>query len=134
MTDDSTDRRVSLGVPQQILDSLPDDGANAAADLKRAVRGIESSLNDAFERAESDAEAASYAVDAIEHLEDRMETYDAFVPELRAWGQSPIYAIAWRNLQADLIAQIREYEWLDAHVDRERNYRLVEDGIRFGKR
>ncbi|WP_363463773.1 hypothetical protein [Halogeometricum borinquense] len=134
MTDDTTDRRISLGVPQQILDSLPEDGGNAAADLKRAVEGIETSLNDAFERAESDSEAASYAVDAIEHLEDRMETYDAFVPELRAWGQSPIYAIAWRNLQADLIAQIRAYDWLDTHIERERNYRLVEDGIRFDKR
>jgi hypothetical protein len=80
-----------------------------------------------------DAEAAAHAVDAIERLEERMETYDAFVPELRAWGQSPIYAIAWRNLYADLIAQIHDHEWLATHIDRERNYRLVEDGIRFGK-
>jgi hypothetical protein len=134
MADDTSDRRISLGVPQPILDSLPEDGANAASDMQRAVEGIESSLNEAFERASSDAEAAGYAVDAIEHLEDRMETYDEFVPELRAWGQSPIYAIAWRNLQADLVAQIREYDWLDEHVERERNYRLVEDGIRFDKR
>jgi hypothetical protein len=134
MADDTSDRHVSLGVPQPILDSLPEDGANAASDMQRAVEGIESSLNEAFERATSDAEAAGYAVDAIEHLEDRMETYDGFVPELRAWGQSPIYAIAWRNLQADLVAQIREYDWLDEHVERERNYRLVEDGIRFDKR
>jgi hypothetical protein len=30
--------------------------------------------------------------------------------------------------------QINEVEWLAPHVDRERNYRLVEDGIRFGGR
>jgi hypothetical protein len=136
MTDDPSgvDRELSLGVPRGVLDSLPEDGANAAADMKKAVEGIEASLQDAVESAESDAEASSRVVDAVEHLEDRMETYDEFVPELRAWGQSPIYAIAWRNLYAELIAQIYEHEWLAERIDRERNYRLVEDGIRFGDR
>jgi hypothetical protein len=136
MTDDAseTDRELSLGVPQQILESLPEDGANAAADMKEAVGGLQRSLDEAIESADSESEAASYAVDAIEHLEGRMETYDEFIPELRAWGQSPIYAIAWRNLYAELIAQLYEHEWLAAHIDRERNYRLVEDGIRFGDR
>ncbi|MGQ4556651.1 hypothetical protein [Halobellus sp. GM3] len=136
MTGDSTepDRELSLGVPKGVLDSLPEDGANAAADMKTAVAGIEASLREAIESADSDAEAASDAVDAIEHLEAKMETYDEFVPELRAWGQSPIYAIAWRNLYAELIAQLYEHEWLAANIDRERNYRLVEDGIRFGDR
>ncbi|WP_256288739.1 hypothetical protein [Halobellus inordinatus] len=136
MTDDAseTDRELSLGVPQQILESLPEDGANAAADMKEAVGGLQRSLDEAIESADSESEAASYAVDAIEHLEDRMETYDEFIPELRAWGQSPIYAIAWRNLYAELIAQLYEHEWLATHIDRERNYRLVEDGIRFGDR
>ncbi|WP_256545970.1 hypothetical protein [Halobellus inordinatus] len=136
MTDDAseTDRELSLGVPQQILESLPEDGANAAADMKEAVGGLQRSLDEAIESADSESEAASYAVDAIEHLEDRMETYDEFIPELRAWGQSPIYAIAWRNLYAELIAQLYEHEWLAAQIDRERNYRLVEDGIRFGDR
>ena len=136
MTDDAseTDRELSLGVPQQILESLPEDGANAAADMKEAVGGLQRSLEEAIESADSESEAAGYAVDAIEHLEDRMETYDEFIPELRAWGQSPIYAIAWRNLYAELIAQLYEHEWLAAHIDRERNYRLVEDGIRFGDR
>ena len=122
---------LSLGVPRQILDSLPDD-EDAAADMQRAVAGLESRLNDAIEAADSDREAAGAAADAVDHLEDRLERYDAFVPELRAWGQSPIYAIAWRNLQAELIAQIRDHEGLSAHLDRERNYRLVDDGIRFG--
>jgi len=136
MTDDAseTDRELSLGVPQQILESLPEDGANAAADMKEAVGGLQRSLEEAIESADSESEAAGYAVDAIEHLEDRMETYDEFIPELRAWGQSPIYAIAWRNLYAELIAQLYEHEWLATHIDRERNYRLVEDGIRFGDR
>jgi hypothetical protein len=129
-----TDRELSLGVPQQILDSLPEDGGNAAADMKRAVGGLESRLNRLVAEADGDAAAAGRVVDVVEHLEGRMETYDEFVPELRAWGQSPIYAVAWRNLQADLIMQIHEHEWLAAHIDRERNYRLVEDGIRFGKR
>ena len=136
MTDDAseTERELSLGVPRGVLESLPEDGDSAAADMKQAVAGLEGSLEDAIESADSDAEAASYAVDVVEHLEDRMETYDGFVPELRAWGQSPIYAIAWRNLQADLVMQIRDHEWLADHLDRERNYRLVEDGIRFGDR
>ncbi|WP_144904347.1 hypothetical protein [Halobellus captivus] len=136
MADDGsdTDREFSLGVPRGVLESLPEDGSNAAADMKTAVSGLEGSLEDAFDSANSDSEAAGYAVDAVEHLEGRMETYDTFIPELRAWGQSPIYAIAWRNLYAELIAQIYEHEWLAVHIDRERNYRLVEDGIRFGDR
>jgi hypothetical protein len=126
--------QLSLGVPQPILDSLPDGDDNAAQDMQQAVGALENRLNQAIDAADSETEAAEYVVDAIERLEDRMERYDEFVPELRAWGQSPIFAIAWRNLQADLIMQIHEHEWLAAHIDRERNYRLVEDGIRFGKR
>jgi hypothetical protein len=121
---------VSLGVPQPIIDSLPDDDDTAARDMQRAVENIESRLNGAIERADDDAEAASAALDVIEHLESRAERYDAFVPELRAWGQSPIYAIAWRNLQADLIAQLYEHADLAERLDRERNARIVEDGIR----
>lgn len=124
---------LSLGVPKQILESLPDDD-DAERDMRRAVAGLESRLNDAIAAADDESEAASAVVDALEHLEDRMETYDSFVPELRAWGQSPIYAIAWRNLQADLAMQIRDHDWLADHLDRERTYRRVEDGIRFGKR
>ncbi len=126
--------QLSLGVPQPILDSLPEGDDNAAQDMQQAVGALENRLNQAIDSADSETEAAEYVVDAIERLEDRMERYDEFVPELRAWGQSPIFAIAWRNLQADLIMQIHEHEWLAAHIDRERNYRLVEDGIRFGKR
>ncbi|WP_372911462.1 hypothetical protein [Salinigranum sp.] len=128
------DQHVELGVPQQILDSLPDSEGDAAQDMKQAVAGLETRLNRAIDSAESESEAAGYAVDVLERLEDDLERYDEFVPELRAWGQSPIYAIAWRNLQADLVLQIHEHDWLSGHIDRERNHRLVEDGIRFGKR
>ncbi|WP_136589719.1 hypothetical protein [Salinigranum halophilum] len=128
------DQHVEIGVPQQILDSLPDSEGDAAQDMKQAVAGLETRLNRAIDSAESESEAAGYAVDVLERLEEHLERYDEFVPELRAWGQSPIYAIAWRNLQADLILQINEHDWLSGHIDRERNHRLVEDGIRFGKR
>jgi hypothetical protein len=126
------DEAIELGVPQQILESLPDDD-NAEQDMKQAVAGMESRLNRVIEEADSESEAASHVVDALERLENHLERYDEFVPELRAWGQSPIYAIAWRNLQADLILQLHQHEWLSGHIDRERNHRLVEDGIRFGK-
>jgi hypothetical protein len=121
---------ISLGVPQPLLDSLPEDGQGAAQDMQRAVEGYEQRLNSAIEAADDDAEAASRALDLIEHFDARRERFDEFVPELRAWGQSPIFAIAWRNLYADLVAQLYEYEWLAAQLDRERNARLVEDGIR----
>lgn len=128
------DQHVELGVPQQILDSLPDSEGDAAQDMTQAVAGLESQLNRAIDSADGESEAAGYVVDVLERLEEHLERYDEFVPELRAWGQSPIYAIAWRNLQADLMVQIHEHDWLSSHIDRERNHRLVEDGIRFGKR
>jgi hypothetical protein len=120
---------LSLGVPEPILDRLPDDEGTAAQDMQRAVAAWEDRLNRAVADAEDDSEAAGLILDAIEHMEDRMETYDEFVPELRAWGQSPIYAIAWRNLMADLIQQLYEHDDVAEHLDRERNARLVEDGI-----
>ncbi|WP_096390165.1 hypothetical protein [Halopenitus persicus] len=123
---------ISLAIPQGVIDGLPEDSQATKQDVHRAVSGIESRLNAEIEDAATTAEAASVVVDAIEFLEDRMERYDAFVPELRAWGQSPIYAITWRNLYAELIAQLYDHEWLAEELDRERNYRIVEDGIRFG--
>ncbi|RXK47479.1 hypothetical protein [Halorientalis pallida] len=120
---------ISLGVPEPILDSLPDDDGAAAQDMRRAVEGWERRINRALADSDDD-EAAGYVFDAIELFEERMDTYDAFVPELRAWGQSPIYAICWRNLMADLIGQLYEHEELADRLDRERNQRVVEDGIR----
>ncbi|HKL30230.1 MAG TPA: hypothetical protein VJ898_13310 [Natrialbaceae archaeon] len=120
---------IALGVPEPILDRLPDDDGAAAQDMQRAVAAWENRLNQVVADAEDDGEAAGTILDAIEHMEGRMETYDEFVPELRAWGQSPIYAIAWRNLMADLIQQLYEHEDVADHLDRERNARLVEEGI-----
>lgn len=124
---------LSLGVPRQILESLPADGDNAAADMQSAVAAWEDRLNRVIEEADSDQEAASAIVNALERLDDRRERYDEFVVELRAWGQSPIYAIAWRHLYMDLLAQIYDHETLGEELERERNVRLVEDGIRLGE-
>lgn len=121
---------ISLGVPEPLLDSLPEDDSGAARDMRRAVEGYEQRVNGLLADVDDDAEAAGKVLDVIEHFEARGERFDEFVPELRAWGQSPIFAIAWRNLYADLIAQLYEHDWLAAQLDRERNARLVEDGVR----
>jgi len=123
---------ISLAVPRGVVESLPEDDGTAEKDLRQAVAGIESRVNERIAAATDASDAASDVLDVIEHLDARMERYDEFVPELRAWGQSPIYAIAWRNCYAELIAQLYENEWLADELDRERNYRVVDDGIRFG--
>ncbi|MFW5934283.1 MAG: hypothetical protein ACOCQL_00360 [Halolamina sp.] len=125
---------VSLGAPEPILDSLPGDDDDARMDMREAVAGWERRINDAIDAADDEGEAVGYVLDAVERIESRMERFDEFVPELRAWGQSPIYAISWRNLYAELIAQLYGHEELGDALDRERNQRLVEDGIRFGDR
>ncbi|WP_435333872.1 hypothetical protein [Haloarchaeobius sp. TZWWS8] len=125
---------ISLGVPRQILESLPEDGQTAEADMQRAVASWEDRINRALAESETEREAAGFVADAVERMEDRVERFDDFVPELRAWGQSPIYAIAWRNLYADLIQQLYEYEQVADGLDRERNARLVQDGIRLSDR
>lgn len=121
---------ISLGVPEPLLESLPEDDGGAARDMQRAVEGYEQRVNELLDDAADDAEAAEQVLDVVEHFEARGERFDEFVPELRAWGQSPIFAIAWRNLYADLIAQLYDHDWLAAQLDRERNARLVEDGVR----
>jgi len=123
-------QEITLGVPEPILERLPDDDESAAADMQKAVAGWESRLNQALEAADDEREAAGHVLEAIDRFEERYETYDELVPELRAWGQSPIYAIAWRTLYADVIAQLHEHDDLADHLDRERNARLVADGIR----
>ncbi|WP_158055543.1 hypothetical protein [Halorussus halophilus] len=123
---------ISLSVPEPIVQSLPGDGDDAAHDMQKAVAGWEQRLNQAIEDAEDDDAAAGAVVDALERFEDRWEQYDDFVAELRAWGQSPIYAMAWRDLQAALVQQLYDHEELASHIDRERNARIVSDGIRFG--
>lgn len=121
---------IELGVPRPLLESLPEDGEAARQDMQRAVQGYDARIKRIVEAADDDAEAATGILDVIEHFESRIEQFHEFVPELRAWGQSPIFAIAWRNLYADLIEQLYEHDWLAAQLDRERNARMVEDGIR----
>ncbi|SIR72745.1 hypothetical protein [Natronorubrum thiooxidans] len=121
---------ISLGVPKPVLERLPADDEVAGTDMQEAVAGWEQRLNQAVDDADDDREAAARVLEAIDRFEQRHETYDDLVPELRAWGQSPIYAIAWRTLYADVIAQLYAHDDLGEHLDRERNARLVEDGIR----
>ncbi|GAB7018468.1 hypothetical protein [Halostagnicola bangensis] len=121
---------ISLGVPEPVLEQLPEDGDDTAMDMQHAVAGWEDRLNRAIDEADDEREAAASVLEMIDRFEDRFETYDEFVPELRAWGQSPIYAIAWRTLYADVIAQLYEHDDLSEHLDRERNARLLGDGIR----
>lgn len=120
---------VDLAIPKRLLESLPGD-STAGQDMERAVEGYQQRVNRAIGDAEDDAEATSFVLDVIEHLEERAATYDEFVPELRAWGQSPIYAICWRNLCGSLIDQLYDHEDLASQLDRERNARIVDDGIR----
>ena len=120
---------IELGVPRGVVESLPEEDGTAAQDMRRAIAGIQSRLNDEIDESDPDA-AAAVVVDAIERMEAQASTYHEFVPELRAWGQSPIYAIAWRNLYVELIGQLYDHDWLGDELDRERNFRLVDDGIR----
>lgn len=121
---------VSLYVPEQLIDGLPEDDDDAAQDLMRAVEGWEDRINDAMAAADDDREAIGYVMDAVERMDDRFDEYDDLVPELRAWGQSPIYAMTWRNLYADLIAQVYSHDDLSQRLDEERHFRWVENGIR----
>ncbi|GAB7008675.1 hypothetical protein [Halorubrum trueperi] len=121
--------QIELGVPKGVVESLPENDETAERDMRRAIAGIQSRLNEAIDGTDP-AEAAEVVADAVERMEEQASTYHEFVPELRAWGQSPIYAIAWRNLYVELIGQLYEHEWLGEDLDRERNFRLVEDGIR----
>ena len=120
---------IELGVPRGVIESLPEGDETAERDMRRAIAGIQSRLNEEID-GNDPAEAAGVVVDAIERMEEQASTYHEFVPELRAWGQSPIYAIAWRNLYVELIGQLYEHEWLAGELDRERHFRLVDDGIR----
>ena len=120
---------IELGVPKGVVESLPDEDGTAERDMRRAIAGIQSRLNEEIDGG-GPSEAAEVVADAVERMEAQASTYHEFVPELRAWGQSPIYAIAWRNLYVELIGQLYEHDWLTEELDRERNFRLVDDGIR----
>jgi hypothetical protein len=118
---------IELTIPEPIVESLPADSKETERDMGQAVTGWEEELNAALA---GDDETIGTVVDLIERFEERWEAYDEFVVELRAWGQSPIYAMAWRNLHASVIRQIANHGELSDRIDRERNARIVEDGIR----
>ncbi len=116
---------LSLTLPQSIVDALPEDGEPSRKDMERAIAGWERQLNGLLQEDDPGG-----VVSLIERFEDRWERYDEFVVELRAWGQSPIYAMAWRDLHAVVIQQIYDHGDLADRIDRERHSRIVEDGIR----
>lgn len=117
---------VDLEVPGTIVDSLPGEGEDVSRDMELAVEGWERRINDLL----AEADDLDPIVDVIERFEDRWQRYDNFIVELRAWGQSPIYAMAWRDLHESLIQQLYAHDTLVEVIDRERHARLVEDGIR----
>lgn len=121
--------RITLTLPENIVASLPEDSEATALDMERAVEAWERQLNRLIE----DADDASPVVDVIERFEERWLAYDDFIVELRAWGQSPIYAIAWRDLHEALIKQVYDHEHLVEDIDRERHARIVSDGIRMDR-
>ena len=120
---------LELVLPEAIIESLPPESEDTKRDMGQAVAGWERELSAALE---ADDDAVATVVDLIERFEGRWEAYDEFVVELRAWGQSPIYAMAWRNLHASVIRQIYDHDDLSDRISRERNARIVEDGIRPG--
>ncbi len=122
---------IELAIPESIVDALPADGEDTRKDMEKAVAGWERDLNAAL-TAEDEQEAVGQVVDALEHFEDRWEEYDDYVVELRAWGQSPIYAMAWRDLHASIVRQIYDHEDLADRINRERHARIFDDGIRPG--
>ena len=122
---------IELYIPEGIVESLPPDGDDAKQDMGRAIQGWERELNAAL-TVEDDDDAASAVLDHIQHFETRWEEYDEYVVELRAWGQSPIHAMAWRDLHASVVQQIYEHEDLAERIDRERHARIFQDGIRPG--
>ena len=120
---------LTLSVPASLVEGLPEDSVDTRQDLQQAVSAWERRLNDLIETTD-DSDLDAELVDALEHFEERYEQYDDYVVELRAWGQSPIYAMTWRNLYASLVRQLFEHEALADRLNRERHARIVEDGIR----
>jgi len=122
---------IELVVPEGIVESLPADSDETKLDMQKAVEGWEQDLNEALTAADGDEAAA--VVDFVTFFEERWEAYDGYVVELRAWGQSPIYAMAWRDLIASIVRQIHDHEDLGDRISRERHARIFDDGIRPGR-
>jgi uncharacterized protein Yka (UPF0111/DUF47 family) len=124
---------IELTIPRGIVDSLPADSDDTRQDMEKAAASWQRELNAALSTEATD-DMMDAVVDMIEHFEERWEDYDEYVVELRAWGQSPIYAMAWRDLHASIIQQIHDHEDLADRISRERHARIFDDGIRGGSR
>lgn len=119
---------ITLSVPESITEPLPEDDDDIIRDLEGTVRAWERRLNEIM--AESDDDIAGSLADAVERFEDRHDRYDEYVVELRAWGQSPIYAVSWRNLYASLIQQLYNHDSIADQISEERHARIVAGGFR----
>ncbi|MCH7660094.1 MAG: hypothetical protein IH933_05780 [Euryarchaeota archaeon] len=119
---------ISLAVPRELAETLPEDSDETLMAMGREIDQYEGYINAAI--AEGEESAASAAADVLDRLEERWEGYDGYIVELRAWGQSSIYAEVWCDFQYALIQQLYDHEALAEKLDQERHSRLVDDGIR----
>ncbi len=119
---------IDLVVPEELVSTLPEGSEEAVMAMDREITQYERYINDAMEAGEEEAAAA--AADVLDRLTERWEEYDGYIVELRAWGQSSIYAEVWCDFQYALIQQLYGHEALADALDRERNARIVDDGIR----
>ncbi|WP_331234941.1 hypothetical protein [Natronorarus salvus] len=123
---------ISLVVPEELVSALPEGSEDAVVAMDREITQYETYINDAI--GSDEGEAAAAAADVLDRLTERWEEYDGYIVELRAWGQSSIYAEVWCDFQYALIQQLYDHEELADALDRERNARIVDDGIRLGDR
>lgn len=107
-------RDVDVEAPGTIIDSLPADGEDVSRDMQLVDEGWEHRINDLL----AEADDAGSVVDVIERFEDRWQRYDDFIVELRGWGRSPIYAMAWRDLHESLIQKLYAHDTPAEVIDR----------------
>lgn len=117
---------ISLAVPRELAETLPEDSDETLMAMQREINQYEGYIN----AAGSEDEVASAAVDVLDRIEERWEAYDSYIVELRAWGQSSIYAEVWCDFQYALMQQLYDHEALVENLDQERHSRLLDDGIR----
>ena len=117
---------ISLAVPRELAETLPEDSDGTLMAMQREINQYEGYIN----AAGSEDEVASAAVDVLDRIEERWEAYDSYIVELRAWGQSSIYAEVWCDFQYALMQQLYDHEALVENLDQERHSRLLDDGIR----
>ena len=117
---------ISLAVPRELAETLPEDSDETLMAMQREINQYEGYINSAI----TEGEGASAAADVLDRMEERWEAYDGYIVELRAWGQSSIYAEVWCDFEYALMQQLYDHEALSAELDQERHSRLLDDGIR----